>query len=550
MATEKEKPTKWTRAKAPRVRTGCEKPTCRRCTKDGHVCDGYEVVFGRKPKSKTKETKTKDLPPRNEQLVLRNRQPVTQVSLCPGLAFDVSRLPTEIDLFHHFRTSTIQDLASALTPIDFWHIHALPLGHAVEPIKYALCALGGAHRHFKTRALGNSTGGLHRFGLEEISIQQYNRAIQHIKSFTRTSSRQNLEVILTCCVIFICIENLLGRYSESLRHLQAGCALLSTVRKLSIPDSPGLRISVQQDEETGNYTFFDDIAAMLSRLGQDMSMYVGNDVIPELYFYAAPPTGFPDPARPFDSSSSAARLLFNIETEYSARLYIAEREWLRSPEYDGREIPPYWDDDTKLPEDDKFQVLALEKVYDDWSVRFDLYKNHADRQTMTKQELHQMSMLSIGQALWSGFTTMKSTDEEIDRDVCERVLQRVEELIRSDHFEQQPVFSFDANVIPALTFVCTSCNDFEIQWKCVRMLRSIWRREGIWDSQEMADILESMVMARERGLISWKGLPWQIPQLARLVSKFGLTPHRISTGAMGLAARDVEDLGMAEELAV
>lgn len=555
MATAKEKPPKWTRAKAPRVRTGCvtckirhlkcdeEKPQCRRCIKDGHVCDGYEVISGRKPKSKAKDSKAKESPPSTAQLVLRHKHPVVQVSLPPTLIFDASQLPTEMDLFHHVRTCTIQDLASALTPTDFWYIHALPLGHAVEPIKYAICALGGAHKHFKSQLLGES-GNSTLQALEEMSIQQYNQAIRHIQSFTQTPSKKNMEVILTCCVIFICVENLLGRYSESFRHMQAGCALLASIRQLSDQEAAlSQQNGVQMDKARDKSRFFDDIGALLSRLGQDAAMYMGVDIIPELYVHSAPTIDFPRNSTPFDSVSTAAQTLFAIETEHGVRMHIAELEWKNSPEYDGRDLPPYWDDDSLLPENDVFNILDLENIYHDWSVRFDLFKSQIDKRTVPKQELRQISMLSIGQSMWSTFLEMKSFDDEISREAADTILKRVESLIEIELYGQDPIFSFDANVVPAITLVFTSCNDFEVQWRCVRLLRSIRIREGIWDSKEMGDILESTVMARERGLITFQALPWKVPQLARLVSSLRLTQSRISTGALALAEEDADFFG-------
>lgn len=74
MSTVKEKPRKRTRAKAPRVRTGCKtckirhlkcdegKPHCHRCEKDSRVCDGYEVIQARKSKARKSE-----FPPRNHR---------------------------------------------------------------------------------------------------------------------------------------------------------------------------------------------------------------------------------------------------------------------------------------------------------------------------------------------------------------------------------------------------------------------------------------------------------------------------------------------------
>ncbi|KAK7408023.1 hypothetical protein QQX98_009796 [Neonectria punicea] len=446
-----------------------------------------------------------------------------------------------MDLFHHVRTCTIQDLGTALTPTEFWYMHALPLGHAVEPVKYAICALGGAHKHFKSQLLGTSAGSVSLQGLEQIAIQQYNQAIHHIKSFTRTPSKKNMEVILTCCVIFICIENLLGRYSESLRHLQAGCALLLSLRQLSAQEAMERLETLQQEETREKSVFFNEIAAMLSRLSQDLAMYMGTDVIPELYFYTTPTTEFQSLTTPFDSATAAAKLLFTIETEFSARLYLTEQHLAKtmgpnnaSP--DGT----YWILKLGCLENDTYQLDAMESVYNNWSTRFDLLKSQADDREMPKEERYRILMLAIGQSVWSALLKLTSFEEDMEVEACEEILQRAEDLVQSEVFGSIPVFSFDANLIPAISLVCTSCRNLEIQRRGVGLLRSIRRREGIWDSQEIADILESMVIARERDLLSWDVMPWKLPQLARLVSSLPMPQFRISKGALSLAEQDIE----------
>ncbi|KAH6900624.1 hypothetical protein B0T10DRAFT_525313 [Thelonectria olida] len=523
MPTANERPKKWTRAKAPRVRTGC-KTWYAEPRSDGHVCDGYETVLGRKPKSKKA-----DSPPASQEpkaLTIREKDVVlAPVSLPPRLIYDASRLPTEMDLFHHFRTCTVQDLGTALTPNEFWYMHALPLGHAVEPIKYAICALGGAHKRFKCQVLGPDAGAVTIHGLEEMAIQQYNLAIHHIKEFTRTPSNSNMEVILTCCVIFICIETLLGRYSEALRHLQSGCALLTSLRQLSAGNVSADGIQREEARERNN--FFDDIAAMLSRLGQDVAIYVGADVIPQLYFYLAPELEVQDPAKPFESVTAAAKTLFHIETEWSARIYIAQQQ------VDGNLVADKIPIDPSLYpeglENEKIYLDSVSPFYHNWCQRFNLFRSQVDMKALPKQDQHRIMTLSMEQAVWAALLELRSFEEDLRPESADEILRRAEALVRSDFFESMPVFAFDANLVPAMTLRCAS------------VLRSVRRREGIWDSQEMADILESMVIAREKNLVPWDVIPWKVPQLAALVSSLRISPFKPAPkGIISLAEEGVE----------
>lgn len=516
------------------------KPHCRRCEKDGHVCDGYEAIVGRKAKSKKAESppsegRTNTAIKTTAALAIRNKMvPLSPLALAPGPTLDASRLPSEMDLFHHFRTCTIHDLGTALTPNDFWYMHALPLGHAVEPIKYAICALGGAHKRFK------SHGSVH--GLEEMSIQQYNLAIHHIKDFTLTPSNSNMEVILTCCVIFICIETLLGRYSEALRHLQSGCALLTSLRQLSGGHASTGGDGAARDDGRERSGFFYDIAAMLSKLGQDVATYVGADVIPQLYFYLTPKLEVQDPATPFESVTAAARSLFHIETEWSTRIYLSEEQQQQTDSSpassDEMPIDPSLYADGQ--DDDGTYRDSVAPFYRNWCDRFDLFRSRVDMRALPKQDQHRIMTLSMEQAVWAALLELKSFSDDLRPSSADEILLRAEALVRRDFFESEPVFAFDANLVPAVTLVCTSCDDLVIQRRCIDVLRAVRRREGIWDSQEMADLLESMVLARERDLVAWDVMPWKVPQLAALVSSLRVSPFTAPRGIVSLAEEGME----------
>lgn len=440
------------------------------------------------------------------------------ISLALELNADISQMPTEIDLFYHFRTCTMQDLETASTPTDFWYFHVLPLAHSVEPIKYAICALGGVHKSFKSQAIGSSAGALVIRDLERVSIEQYNQAIHHIKAYSQLSNL-NTEAILTCCIIFICIETLLGRYVEALRHLQSGCALLTSLQELSYDDT-GLTPRQDRQEKT---RFLDNIVTMFSKLGQDITSYVGFNVIPQLYDYINTGLEAPDPIIPFKSAAAAAKSLFHIDVEWTSRVYlpgrrIADFTAVMGPKTD----QTLCGSSTNNWASKKGCADSIPQLFKTWRERFDLFRSQVDMKALPRQDQHQVMILSMAQEFWEALLELNSFEETIMPERCDPILQKAEQLVRCKVFDAIPIFVFDANLVPSMSIICTLCQDIDVQRRCIRVLRSVRRREGIWDSQQVADILESMVIGRERNQIAWNMVCWEMPQLAAMVSSHGL----------------------------
>ncbi|KAH6871789.1 hypothetical protein B0T10DRAFT_259426 [Thelonectria olida] len=379
---------KWKRASAPRVRTGCitcktrhlkcdeRKPTCQRCEKDQAICDGYKILPRRPngkrvkplraPKCDTIETVWEEC--EAGQLVLRHD--------LHDLGAEVSVLPVQNDLLHHFRTSTIHDLMMASDCSDFWQIHALPLGHAVEPVKYALCALGGVHRHFKTQ---HGKRQALRDKLDKTVIRQYNEAIRQMQTYMLTASSSNIEVVLTCCIIFVCIENLQGRYTEALRHVRAGAALLKSLRQTPLSLAPSSK-SLPYKSLSCVPKFVDEISDMLYGFCQDVTTYLGDDIVPDLTCQDVSTLSVQYPAAPIHSYSAALDSLRSTELiDTSIRYHLFERN------------PPPEDccqNGSPPPELDPYEKMMWDVVdssINDWIDRYDEFKGIIDETKMSQR---------------------------------------------------------------------------------------------------------------------------------------------------------------------
>ncbi|KAF4962613.1 hypothetical protein FSARC_9391 [Fusarium sarcochroum] len=437
-----------------------------------------------------------------------------------------------MDLFHHVRTCTLDDLKTALSPTDFWYRYALPLAHSVEAVKYAICALGGAHRAFKIQ---DSEKHPAMDGLQLVSVQQYNQAIRHVNSLMNTATEEDIEVILTCCVIFISIENLHGRYAESLRHLKAGTSLLISLM------SKGNELYNFQELESGSSDGVlrvkaklpHDMAQTFCRLGNDVWGYIRQMIAPDLNFYAIIDDEISSRTGPFESVDAAEEAFHNVVKLFEADRTVSARMMMALAQHHHNEsrghmyfMPSHVPDGQHLMPPER-----LEAIYNNWSQRFDLFRLQLDESSATSQVILRTRSLAVDQALWTGWLKCKVWADYQQEDY-EEILRRAESLVALDAFWSSAVFAFDGSLILSLAVPCVSSMDSDIQWRTIRLLRSFRRKEGIWDSQELADILEAMMIATSQGMVTTDMLPWDVPQLARLMDSFKLAGVHIPEGPL------------------
>ncbi|WAO92560.1 Hypothetical protein NCS54_01007400 [Fusarium falciforme] len=522
---------KWTRAKAPRVRTGCktckirhlkcdeQKPVCQRCQKDRQKCDGYEdpkapVVKAKKPLKLVQYQSKPKLPDCRALSALR-----------PALSIENLGSPSDAALFYHARECTIMDF-DVLSGSLFWRNFVLPLAHTVEPVKHALCALGGAHRRFVAGYQGDATSSSLATEFEYASIQKYNQAILHMKPLMEDNSEMNLQTTLICCVIFICIESLHGRYTESIRHLKAGCQLLNSFRaEMKFGNVPSSLFQPTNGKEA-EYSLFDLVTEMFYRLGQNVAIYVGSDTFHDLVLpFRAGHMG--DPKTPFSDLVEAAFYLERVDEFYDKTYieFVAGPQPIRPLETSCMGITG-WEFDYQAG---KAALNASRRAFAVWDARYELTKREERYAEPSPEEKSAFASLDMHQAVWQALVKFETIEQVIPKDDGEKILKRAEVLVEIENRRPTPVFAFNGYLIPLLSLVCTYCEDVDTQFRAISLLRAVRRREGIWDSQEVAGIYETMIIARKQNMVSWENLPWGIPQLAAELSSLNLSDSCGST---------------------
>ncbi|KAK8106525.1 hypothetical protein PG999_009884 [Apiospora kogelbergensis] len=259
---------------------------------------------------------------------------------------------------------------------------------------------------------------------------------------------------LLCCLMFVIFESLLGCYSESIKHIQSGFQLLASMNAAG---------------KIGDVGLWQQVYNMFARLGLEFSVFMDAPLTPALPSntpVAMPPTpedkivrvdpyaqelprGISRSPVPCSATTTTFRPLW--EEQWNGRFYA----WKRRFELTVKRLPPAED----LPESDRSMLARLRLQQSFWEIAVELSKNGGN---------------AAG----------------VSRETCEECLQRAESLAAPFLAQNKPTFSIDGDLISDLSFIIGVCRDPSQRERAMRLLRSLNRREGIWDSREIAEMHE------------------------------------------------------------
>ncbi|KAL1851667.1 hypothetical protein Daus18300_012476 [Diaporthe australafricana] len=460
------------------------KPTCKKCQDYKVVCDGYLPVADQKPtqnKPQTAHTHSKN--------DARPLFPLPRAYLDP----DALRDDSWAAFFHHFRTSTITDLALPPYSTCFWDRHVLPLSNAIPAVRHAATALGVAHRAFLSESFDLSAPG-EKQRLEILAVQQYNRAIQQLLPHASSGGPMNVRIIITCSLLFYCLENIRGCSAESLQHLRAGSQLV-----LSLPPR-----SLTETGQSG--TNIDDsireLSNLFARLGVEASLYEEDEVVPDLRSYMDPISNIPeDPFLPFPDFTVARNSLADINIDlgtYCNKSFVLARNRRRDLSAGSSPHSMSPDDRLDLSTAVLSDIMSLGPTYElqhqhivsrfrCWRRRFDRTVAEAEKRGPSKRERQEIMMLELRRRVWeTGLDEVPAGDPK----QADSVLDQAELVVRS-FSSKHPMFTLESNVMPSVSFICFYSSEERHRRRALDILRSARMREGVWDSDHLARNIET-----------------------------------------------------------
>ena len=444
-----------------RVKCDEQKPECHRCVSTGRKCDGYSILpFSRRDFQQAASVSTS-----------RQASPSYQHQaggIIPRLVTD----PAFEDLlekryFQFFRQKTI---ASTNSTVDsrFWDRTILQACHSEPTIKYAVLALSSLHQ-LSCLPPGSETSLQHRRYAEK----QHQKALEAARSLIASAGAEDIDRILSACVIFIIFEGVRGDYQAASTHMDSGRAIVA--------------------QNTQRYTKKDrrkdlaEIEQTLARL--DLSAICFSDYSsPYKYtlteFYESCPSLTPGR---FEDVGEAQASFINL-----CRWLFLIGFGIENEELNG-----------DMPTLAKYQVekIKCSELIEEWHCHFEeVVARAVDKESPVIPNLR----------CWYAVVQVTCKSERYGPETrYDRFTYLFEEILRhakqvSDKLlqggEQAQTFSYDFGFLVPLYLCATRCRDPLLRRRAIALLRSHPRQEGVWGSTAAAAVAEQWVAVEEEGL--------------------------------------------------
>jgi hypothetical protein len=306
----------------------------------------------------------------------------------------------------------------------------------------------------------------HRFALE-----QYNSAISLLVMKSRPSGPP-LDIILTVCILFVCIEFLQHNKENAISHVNNGLKILSSLES-GEPDiylTPYAPVSRVIDNR---------IVQMFLRLATQCQFLGLEHKFPTLRLQAAERS--PGLGPPTFSNLMAAREAMDHLMEESLRFLLQVELLLQVEPFRNCPLP-----------DATFTTAQLDllKKLDWWLFAFESFVQ-ASEQTMAAKEVEATKMLLIHHRIskiW--LSTCLSLETAYDAYLSDfrAVVAMVESVVKTS--TDYRTFSFEMGADPPLYFVALKCRHPLLRRQAIKILNSRYRQEAHWHSHQMASIGE------------------------------------------------------------
>ncbi|KAK1625461.1 hypothetical protein BDP81DRAFT_499125 [Colletotrichum phormii] len=443
----------------------------------------------------------------------------------PSLDWDIDGTPIEKCMFHHVRRVTIPGFQNLALMTKLWNNYIIPLGYYSDSVKHAFVTLGLSHRAFLDGYSHASKVTEHQ-DFASLALWYYSKALKSTIADREDLSTTSIRTSLVSCLIFVCFEVIEGRYDKAIQHLRGGCKILGSLREaaesLEMNGVEGLSPSQLCLAETASKYFdqLSDIAIMFSCIGIDTAYLLEREITPNLDFFLRPPdTPEASEHDPFKTLDEARLELHRVEKSLGSIMGFNLRQ----------SSPLSWTSVLDLPgdmspfEDESFAAWTKARNrLDKWSARVDLsIKIWQSGPSSSAEALKEAQILTFIQNDWEMIIKHCETCAigTIAPAVWRNMLDRAEAFCPSGegNTQQLPHFAVAADTIPPLVVVAIFSGEPELQSRAISLLYSMKRREGMWDSREIASILESINAVRESDLWDKEYDTASLPVLAEKV---------------------------------
>lgn len=380
----------------------------------------------------------------------------------------------------------------------FWRVTVLQISQTEPAVRHAVLAVSSLHEGLGAGAVAPlSDGPLSQSTRQSFALLQYNKAISRLLAQMCNPLTKPLASLLTC-VLFVCIEYMQGKDSESLIHLEQGRQLLARLDRQS--NDPEMQCIVR------------NIVPLYTRLSLTSFLFGGSPVpIPESL---RPNSDIPDTFETIDNMRHCIHDFMEQAFRFTQRARPAKNSSDSVP----REA-------MRLLEVEQDRLLSrLARL----NVAFSLFRASRS-QPGPESALVMLQMYLHAQHIW--ISTALSSSEVVYDDFLssfaaivplaaayfdlelsnqrgtapEQRLITPQNMSRShprpEHISVAYAnnFTFETHIIPPLYYVATKCRHPLIRRSALQLLnRNPSRRENLWRASVMGALAGHIVSVEER----------------------------------------------------
>ncbi|GIZ38818.1 hypothetical protein CKM354_000221900 [Cercospora kikuchii] len=319
---------------------------------------------------------------------------------------------------------------------------------------------------------------------EHMALATYNKSITQVAKLP-VSAKDNTEVILLACILYICVEFLRGNEEEAIRHFNGGMAIIASLMRRNIGSSAADG-TIDRIRSTSILTFFNRLEMLAALFGNDSPWPYAvtlQESIPDTFNFMG------------EARDSLVHLM-NLSLRFIRSIGLAKYDPLFHAN----------SHNTSGEQQDLLHHLEL------WRSRFSAYQaRHAS--DLSPTDLYACNVLEIQQLVakvWIG-TTMEPFECAHDEHMpaFEAIITLAEQLstmvdsTKSQHERARynNTFILDTEIVGPLHWVSIKCRDPSLRRRAIAVLRGTNRREGKWDSRMSVAVAERVMAIEEEGLL-------------------------------------------------
>ncbi|OBT64291.1 hypothetical protein VE03_06737 [Pseudogymnoascus sp. 23342-1-I1] len=462
------------RARILRSKSGCRtcrirkvkcderRPACGKCASTGRTCDWFAPDSPVDP---------------GTSIERRRIVPLAEATILERRSFDF------------FSSRTVRDLAW-LFDSDLWEFTILQMSQSEKALRHAAVALSSLQEAEETYGMPISkdrAGDVrHRF-----AARHYNLAIHYLSEGMSTGAENARITTLITCLVFIHIELLRGRYTESLTHLRSGLQILEGGKA----------------EASGNNDILEDEIRKAFQKLDLQSAHFGEPIPrPRLVLSEAKPTTPESPSLPLFTNLSEARDQCDILMsknfhfiascgEYTPQERVQFDQQLVARQAELTDLHHVYlqtlfnlaNTNVELSPKDRRGAMMLRAHIIASSIHLAACLA-PDSDVLFNQHLAGFKdVVALAEILISDFSSPTSSPESPGCKIISK--------------ERMPTFLTDWGVVLPLYFVAIKCRDSPTRHAALNALDSWRHREGFWDSALAHKIASQVVKMEEFGIL-------------------------------------------------